>query len=115
MARKQVAVNPAETISAMRSDALLAYLEWPVFLHIRLKELNEALAITGESQPVPMSIVSKVDKPAGVPDKPEQPVSHPVLEPAPVVNFVPELPTVSQPDAVTDFLTQFPDGEGSTS
>ncbi len=107
MAKKQVAVNPAETISAMRSDALLAYLEWPVFLHIRLKELNEALAITGENQPALMSAAL-----ASITTKPDQSVPQP--EPAPVVSFVPELPPASEPDAVTDFLAQFPDGEGST-
>ncbi len=109
MAKKQAAVNPAETISAMRSDALLAYLEWPVFLQIRLKELNEALAITGENQPALMSAAL-----ATITAKPEQSVLQPGPEPAPVVSFVPDLPPASEPDAVTDFLAQFPDGEGST-
>ncbi len=114
MAKRQTAVSPAETISAMRTDALLAYVEWPVFLHIRLKELDEALAITGESQPAPMS-TAKADNPVGAPMRTEQPVLHPTPEPAPVVNFVPDLPAASQPDAVTDFLAQFPDGEGDAS
>ncbi len=110
MAKKQVAVSPAETISAMRSDALLAYLEWPVFLHIRLKELNEALAITGEGQSafVPTAPVS-------APNKLVQQAPQPVPELAPVVNFVPDLPPAPKPDALTDFLAQFPDGEGNVS
>ncbi len=108
MPKKQAAVNPAETISAMRSDALVAYLEWPVFLHIRLKELNEALAITGENQPALMSTAL-----ASIPAKPEQAVPQPAPEPEPVVNFVPDLPAVSESDAVTNFLAQFPDGEGN--
>ncbi len=112
MAKKQVAVNPAETISAMRSDALLAYLEWPVFLHIRLKELNEALAITGESQSV--STASNELEPGQVVIAPAK-VEPSVPESKPVVNFVPDIPTAPQTDAVTDFLAQFPDGEGNAS
>ncbi len=114
MAKKQAAVNPEETISAMRSDALLAYLEWPVFLHIRLKELNEALAITGESSIMPIS-TSSTYAPADVPAKSAQPALQPAPEPRPVVSFVPDLPPAPEPDAVTDFLAQFPDGEGKAS
>ncbi len=110
MAKKQAAVNPAETISAMRSDALLAYLEWPVFLHIRLKELNEALSITGENQPVPA--VSTDYQPEIATATPAK-ATQSALEPAPVVNFVPDLRPAPAPDAVTDFLAQFPDGEGN--
>ncbi len=111
MGKRHVALNPAETISAMRSDALLAYLEWPVFLHIRLKELNEALAITGENQPVPA--VTTDYQPEIAPAIPAK-APQPAPEPTPVVNFVPELPPASEEDAMTDFLAQFPDGEGST-
>ncbi len=110
MAKKQAVMNPAETISAMRNDALLAYLEWPVFLHIRLKELNEALAITGENQSVPA--VSTDYQPEIAPVAPAK-ATQPAPEPAPVVNFVPDLPPALEPDAVTDFLAQFPDGEGN--
>ena len=107
MAKKQAVVNPAETISVMRTDALLAYLEWPVFLHIRLKELNEALAITGESSPTPLPSAQnnpEVAKAVAVPP-----------EPALATNFVPERSPGPVTDAVTDFLAEFPDGEGHES
>ncbi len=110
MAKKQAVVNPAETISAMRNDALLAYLEWPVFLHIRLKELNEALTITGENQPIPA--VSMDDQPKIATATPAK-ATQSAPEPAPAVNFVPDLPPAPEPDKVTDFLAQFPDGEGN--
>ncbi len=116
MSKKQVAVNPAETISAMRADALLAYLEWPVFLHIRLSELNEALAITGEGQSAPVPTNgndhSRVQAPQR--DAPPDRNSMAAVDPAassqgtPETHFVPDLAPASEPDAVIDFLAQFP-------
>ena len=85
MAKRQTVTSPAETFSAMRNDALLAYIEWPVFLHIRLKELNEALAISGENAPVAAT------------------------------SFVPGKAAKAEPEPVTNFLAQFPDGKGNVS
>ena len=116
MSKKQVAVNPAETISAMRNDALLAYLEWPVFLHIRLKELNEALAITGEGQSAPVltngndhSRVQASQRDA-LPDRNSMASVAPAAsaQEAPETHFVPDLAPAPEPDAVIDFLAQFP-------
>ena len=86
MTKRQTVVSPAETFSAMRNDALLAYIEWPVFLHIRLKELNEALAISGEGVPAPAT-----------------------------TSFVPGKAAKAEPEPVTNFLAQFPDTKGNES
>jgi hypothetical protein len=69
MAKKEKELTPAAAMKAIQVDAFLAYIEWPLLLFHRLRELERHLAVTagssaaGQPANAPAALPSQVAAP----------------------------------------------------